>query len=284
MTSERGHGAFRISGLVCRHAVRPPIAAGVGSTALLPEEKAAKFKFESALTRWYPKSKFVFCSYQYQRPGERQMPRIPREEQATIRHRVDVEGQKVADVAAAYGCTPANIYAILAKLRRQDVQNTGEVVSSPSVAAAAPTPVPAVAAVDDLFGALAEADPAPAAPAVMVPVAPEPPAPVNDKASPSAAAASDLSPARLPSPIPTRSGRVGAASKSSVPAPPPRPSKAGYALLMRTSDGEEAVNPFRSLDELLAATKPILRTAARSPEPIWFSIQQVDLEALEDSF
>ena len=68
-----------------------------------------------------------------------------------------------------------------------------------------------------------------------------------------------------------------------MPAPPPRPSKAGYALLMRTSDGEEAVNPFRSLDELLAAAKPILRTAARSPEPIWFSIQQVDLDALEDS-
>ena len=57
--------------------------------------------------------------------------------------------------------------------------------------------------------------------------------------------------------------------------------RAGYALLMRTSDGEEAVNPFRSLDELLSAAKPILRTAARSPEPIWFSIQQVDLEALE---
>jgi len=53
---------------------------------------------------------------------------------------------------------------------------------------------------------------------------------------------------------------------------------------MRTSDGEEAVHPFRSLDELLSAAKPILRTAARSPEPIWFSIQPVDLEALEDSF
>ena len=33
-----------------------------------------------------------------------------------------------------------------------------------------------------------------------------------------------------------------------MPPPPARPSKAGYALLMRTSDGEEAVNPFRSLD------------------------------------
>ncbi|MFC7478613.1 hypothetical protein ACFQS7_30130 [Dankookia sp. GCM10030260] len=212
------------------------------------------------------------------------MPRIPREEQATIRHRVDVEGQKVADVAAAYGCTAANIYAILAKLRRQDVQNTGEAVSSPSVGAAAPTPVPAVAAVDDLFGAPAEPNSASAAPAAMPPVASEPPALANDKVSLPAVAAADLPPARVPSPAPTRSGRVGAVSRPSVPAPPPRPSKAGYALLMRTSDGEEAVNPFRSLDELLAAAKPILRTAARSPEPIWFSIQQVDLDALEEGF
>ena len=211
------------------------------------------------------------------------MPRIPREEQATIRHRVDVEGHKVADVAAAYGCTPANIYAILAKLRRQGAQDTGEVASSPSVAEAAPTSVPAVSAVDDLFGALAAANSAPAAPAAMLPATPEPPAPANDKASPPAVAASDPPPARVLSPASARSGRAGAASRSSVAAPSSRPSKTGYALLMRTSDGEEAVNPFRSLDELLAATKPILRTAARSPEPIWFSIQQVDLNALEDS-
>jgi hypothetical protein len=212
------------------------------------------------------------------------MPRIPREEQATIRHRVDVEKQKVADVAAAYGCTPANIYAILAKLRRQGVQDTAEIMSSPSVAEAGPTSVPAAAAVGDLFGALAEANLAPAAPAAMLPVASESPALANDKASSPVVAAADLPPARLPSPAPTRSGRVGAASRPSVSAPSSRPSKAGYALLMRTSDGEEAVNPFRSLDELLAATKPILRTAARSPEPIWFSIQQVDLDALEEGF
>ena len=51
---------------------------------------------------------------------------------------------------------------------------------------------------------------------------------------------------------------------------------------MRTSDGEEAVHPFRSLEELLSAAKPILRTAARSAKPIWFSIQQVDLDTLEE--
>jgi hypothetical protein len=48
---------------------------------------------------------------------------------------------------------------------------------------------------------------------------------------------------------------------------------------MRTSDGEETAHPFRSLEELLSASKPILRSASRSPEPIWFSIQQVDLDA-----
>ena len=61
------------------------------------------------------------------------------------------------------------------------------------------------------------------------------------------------------------------ASKPAAPAPPPRASETGCVLLMRTSDGEEAIKPFRSLDELLSAAKHLLRTAARSPEPIWFS-------------
>ena len=52
---------------------------------------------------------------------------------------------------------------------------------------------------------------------------------------------------------------------------------------MRSSEGEDAVTPFRSLEELLSAAKPILRTAARSPEPVWFSIQQIDLDTLEDA-
>lgn len=186
------------------------------------------------------------------------MPRIAREDHAAIRHRIDTEGQKVADVAAAYGCTPANIYAILARLRRQDSQGTGE---APPPAA---EPAPA-----DLFGG----NPAPIAPE---PPARAPVAPPMDPPAPSIAAP-ELPFAPVPPPART------------VPAPrpaaaAPRAGKAGYALLMRTGDGEEAVNPFRSLDELLSAAKPILRTAARSPEPIWFSIQQVDLDTLEDSF
>src|SRR3954471_24308855 len=87
------------------------------------------------------------------------MPRIPREEHAAILHRVDVEGQKVAEVAAAYGCTPANIYAILAKLRRQGAQEVSGAVSSASGAEAAPCSVPTEAASADLFGGSTEATP-----------------------------------------------------------------------------------------------------------------------------
>ena len=75
------------------------------------------------------------------------MARIPREEHATIRRRVDVEGLKVAEVAAAYGCTPANIYAILARQRRQGDQDAG-------VPAQVPVPIrvdPVLTTPADLF-------------------------------------------------------------------------------------------------------------------------------------
>jgi hypothetical protein len=57
--------------------------------------------------------------------------------------------------------------------------------------------------------------------------------------------------------------------------------KPGMALMMRMADGEENVTPFRSLDDLLSAVKPILRAAARSPDAVWFSIQPVDLASLD---
>ena len=192
------------------------------------------------------------------------MPRIPREAHAAIRRQIDVENRKVAEVAAAYGCTPANIYAILARLRRQDAPGEGNDPPVPGTAA----PEPAA----DLFAETAAVLPVTVAPAAPALDPADPPSPM------AAGAASPVAPSKPPAdrPSPTTPAR----SKPVVPAT--RPNKTGYALLMRTGDGEEAVNPFRSLDELLAASKPILRTAARSPEPIWFSIQQVDLEALED--
>ena len=195
------------------------------------------------------------------------MPRIAREDHATIRHRVDVEGHKVAEVAAAYGCTPANIYAILAKLRRQEAPAAGQVVAAASVSEAQASDA---ASADLLSGLSSEA--------------PEPEPSATPPEQPGSVAANTAVPAaREPTPQP-RSRRQEAPAGPAKPVPIPRAAKAGYGLLMRASDGEEAVHPFRSLEELLSAAKPILRMAARSPEPVWFSIQPIDLAALEDSF
>jgi len=49
---------------------------------------------------------------------------------------------------------------------------------------------------------------------------------------------------------------------------------------MRTSNGDEAVHPFLAIEHLLTAVKPLLRTASKSTEPIWFSIQDLDLSQL----
>ncbi len=68
---------------------------------------------------------------------------------------------------------------------------------------------------------------------------------------------------------------------SLVSAKPGKVARPGYALCMRTFDGDESSTPFRSLDDLLLAVRPILRSAARSPDQIWFSIQQVDLTDLD---
>ena len=214
------------------------------------------------------------------------MPRIPREEHAAIVRRVDLEGQKVAEVAAAYGCTPANIYAILTKARRQAAGETS--VAAPpqnhaKVEAEADPPPPAAPnAPADLFDAVPPTPIDPIPPPLPTPTALGLP-PAEPSASPPAAPrAPDPLGARPRPPAPARTGRGGAAAKPAAPASPPRLGKTGYALLMRSSDGEEAVHPFRSLDELLSAARPILRTAARNPEPVWFSIQQVDLDALGD--
>jgi len=78
------------------------------------------------------------------------------------------------------------------------------------------------------------------------------------------------------------SGRAKSGGMFTVDAPrPTKAAKPGYALCMRTPDGDESSTPFRSLDDLLSATRPILRSAARSPDPIWFSIQSIDLADID---
>ena len=224
------------------------------------------------------------------------MAKIPQEMHAVIRRQVDDEGRKVAEVAAEYGCTPANIYALLTKLRRQDSDPATAALSKPAATAPASAmaaktrkvkTAPAETALIDLFAAFGEEElpPAPAptgTPAQKAePTKPDKasadrPAPELESAKPKPSQAQPVSPA-LKQP-----DRKGMSPKDAAPSTGRVKGKPGYALIMRTVDGEETVNPFRSLDELLSASKLLLRTAVRSAEPIWFSIQQVDLELLAD--
>src|SRR6195952_4869166 len=55
------------------------------------------------------------------------MARISKAEYPRILQMVDSEKRKVAEIAIEYGCTPANIYALLTKLRR-DVHARAEIV------------------------------------------------------------------------------------------------------------------------------------------------------------
>ncbi|MDO9714178.1 hypothetical protein [Paracraurococcus lichenis] len=230
------------------------------------------------------------------------MARIARDEYPKIQHLVDVEAKKVAEVAASYGCTPANIYAILSKMRRSaDEASTQADPKAPAAPVAADAGAPA----EPLPGAITSADPAPPADLFAdLPgqAAPRQTDPVEAEGVPARSEQATFSgpapAAEAPSPEPGAQGQV-VAPPTPAPAngPPSRASKAisaasramrdatrggkgaGIALLMRTSDGEETAHPFRSLEELLSASKPILRSASRSAEPIWFSIQQVDLDA-----
>ena len=166
----------------------------------------------------------------------------------------------MADVAAAYACTPANIYAILAKLRRQDTPASGSAAPLNTTAALVASPLPVVNAAEDLFEA-------PQEPPRTAPVAiAGPPA-----ARPVAKKAGEVALEQIATPSGPSSGRDALAAarpdrlattpKSAPSSPKVQAHKPGYALLMRSSEGEETVNPFRSLDELLSAAKPILRTA-----------------------
>ncbi len=87
--------------------------------------------------------------------------RIGKAEHARILRLVDVEQRKVADVAAEYGCSTANIYVLLGRLRRANAAGNraagtggGEAVAAPrqdapAAPVVAPPPQAAAAA---LFG------------------------------------------------------------------------------------------------------------------------------------
>ena len=210
------------------------------------------------------------------------MARISRTEHPRILRMVDGERRKVAEVAAEYGCTAANIYALLGKLRRDARANPAAVAhdpllfdgpSSPAAADAEPSSASRAETVEEgRVQAIIQSRPAasvadaPAKP-TFPPAATSPVHEARDVSGPSRhAEVTNLSRERLAKKV----TGVGAAL-----------ARPGMALMMRTAEGEENLTPFRSLDDLLSAIKPILRAAARSPDAVWFSIQPVDLASLD---
>ena len=183
------------------------------------------------------------------------MARVSKADHPKILQMVDGEGLKVSEVAASYGVTPAAMYALLGKLRRGGMKATPVVETPEEPEPGKPVP--------DLFAAAVAA--AVAVPGEQPVHRPSPPAVVARPVV--AAPAANV-----------REFKPAAAARSGVGA---KAAKPGFGLVMRTGDGEDSMTPFRSLDDLLSAVKPILRAAVRSPEAVWFSIQPVDLSTIE---
>lgn len=197
------------------------------------------------------------------------MARIRKEDQPRILAYVTEEKRPVRAVAAEFGVTPAAIYALLAKLRREESAEAAPAAEQPPLALGAelqepqPAAAPARAEAED---ADAEAD---AIAAETQPLAAPIPVPT---------------PMSAPVPTPAPAPLFLVSEEMEAPARPPlgaRLARPGMGLVTRSADGDESVMPFRSLDDLLSAIKPILREGARSEEPVWFSLRPIDLAAIE---
>jgi hypothetical protein len=222
------------------------------------------------------------------------MARISKADHPTILRMVDVDNRRVADVAVEFGCTPANIYTLLVKLRRAGQDSARrqaplvlELDDAPDVVA--PEAMPSPSSAEGPIKA-AEATSAPSMTSrsawdtgeigpVPLPQAEDTNVYSFDRAQPAPKVTGAPQPAaKLLAPAPRPATRASDGSASKIGA---KLAKPGVGLLMRTADGEDSLTPFRSLDDLLSAIKPILRASARSPEPVWFSLQPVDLSTIE---
>jgi transposase-like protein len=175
------------------------------------------------------------------------MARIRKEDHARILQLVDVERRAVREIAAEFGCSPANIYSLLTKLRRAGTAAEPEESETQPPLALEERQEPEAVALPP-----PAAEPLPKEERKVVTFERAPAAPPREEAPRAAAAA------------------LGA-----------KLAKPGMGLIMRSADGEETMTPFRSVDDLLSAIKPILRASVRSPEPVWFSLQPVDLSTID---
>lgn len=203
------------------------------------------------------------------------MARIKKEDQIRILASVNEERRPVRAVAAEFGYTPAAIYALLARSRR-DLEAAAQAAEQPPLAL-----IPETAAEAMPTALLPEAIQEPAAESMPMPMVA---APEEARVLPFAAAAQAPSPAAAPASAPARmEGRAAddGGARGGRKGLGARLAKPGMGLITRSADGDESMMPFRSLDDLLSAIKPILREGARSADPVWFSIQSIDLAAID---
>lgn len=208
------------------------------------------------------------------------MARLKKEDHARILHLVDVEHRAVREIAADFGCTAATIYGLLAKLRRGGAEKGGGAESMAE--AADPATTVGLSAQPGLGLGLGTGTPdaVRADRSVIMPF--EPAEPMRDRTAPGTPAT--VTPMTAQPPVIKPSAPVPAPSEPAAERRPvlgARLSKPGMGLVMRTEDGEETMTPFRSIDDLLSAIKPLLRATARNPDPVWFSLQPVDLSLIE---
>ncbi len=224
------------------------------------------------------------------------MARIRKEDHPRILRMIEVEHRKVPDIATEFGCSAANIYALVGKLRRQERAQQSQPEQAPLALDAAATTQEAGVADDasceitvseptargevDRPAAAQDGEPVPAV--VTHSVTHDPNVVAFERAEPASQAAPVAKVTRIEASPPVSSNlKTGTLSRRGGGAVGARLAKPGFGLMMRTPDGEENLTPFRSLDDLLSAIKPILRATANSSEPVWFSLQPVDLAAID---
>jgi hypothetical protein len=221
------------------------------------------------------------------------MARIRKQDHARILHMVEVEYRKPSDVATELGCSTAAVLALVIRSRREaEREREAEADAQPPLALdAVPPPgpqeekAPIVSPGVPALEADASADvPVTDTPEVadtsdqgrnVVAFEPVPSVPKDEADN-----HRSLVPSRTP-PMQRSGSSQRRGSSGGQVAVGARLAKPGYGLMMRTADGEENLTPFRSMDDLLSAIKPILRASANSPEPVWFSLQPVDLTTID---
>jgi hypothetical protein len=215
---------------------------------------------------------------------------IPKADYATILREVDADKIPIPAIANRYGVVARTIYIVLGKARAAAAAE-----GIPSLAADAASLPAAVMETGQEATVLVEAVPDLLRQAVLEALADEETATASaclprTEGEPAAAAA----PTGVQDhPAPVRMATAESRRREDVVQPlakQVRPAtgavvprlKSAYGLVVRSEESEETVVPYRSLDELLASIRPVLRETARQGGETWCAIREIDPATLNE--